>query len=210
MCNLQSDKVPVSVMRQAFDSLDLSLSFPEGIPNLEPRSDIGITDSNAIIRAAPGGGAELVVRRWSWPDERGKPVYNFRSDGREFARGRCLIVADAFYEFTAPPKGAPRGARKTRWQFTMANEPWFCIAGIWRTHPEIGEAYTMLTTTPGPDIAPYHHRQVVVLGRRDWARWLDYTIPASDVLGPAPAGTLAVGRCAGEEPAAQPQLALQP
>ena len=33
------------------------------------------------------------------PGPGGKPVYNFRSDGREFSSGRCLIVADGFYEW---------------------------------------------------------------------------------------------------------------
>lgn len=51
-----------------------------------------------------------------------------------------------------------------------------------------------LTTEPGPDVAPYHSRQVVVLGPQDWARWLNPNVPATDVLGPAPAGTLAVAQ----------------
>ena len=38
----------------------------------------------------------------------------------------------------------------------------------------------MLTCPPGPDIAPYHDRQVVVLGPADWARWLDPAVPAAD------------------------------
>jgi putative SOS response-associated peptidase YedK len=50
----------------------------------------------------------------------------------------------------------------------------------------------MLTTSPGPDIAPYHDRQGVVLGRTDWGRWLNPAVRAEDVLGPAPAGTLMV------------------
>ena len=39
---------------------------------------------------------------------------------------------------------------------------------------------------------PYHDRQIVVLGRNDWAKWLNPAVPAGDVLGPAPAGTLKV------------------
>ena len=37
----------------------------------------------------------------------------------------------------------------------------------------MGEAFTTLTSEPGPDVAPYHNRQVVVLDRTDWASWLD-------------------------------------
>ena len=38
--------------------------------------------------------SDLVQRRWSWPGQNGKPVYNFRSEGREFASVRCLIPAE--------------------------------------------------------------------------------------------------------------------
>jgi putative SOS response-associated peptidase YedK len=52
----------------------------------------------------------------------------------------------------------------------------------------------MLTTDPGPDVAPYHNRQVVVLPREDWGRWLDPAVPAQALLRPLPAGSLAVER----------------
>ena len=57
----------------------------------------------------------------------------------------------------------PQEKRKHKWLFTLKGEPWFCIAGLWRKDPAVGEAFTMLTGTSGPDIAPYHSRQVVVL-----------------------------------------------
>jgi putative SOS response-associated peptidase YedK len=50
----------------------------------------------------------------------------------------------------------------------------------------------MLTVEPGPDVAPYHSRQIVVLGRADWARWLDPAVEPQDVLRPAPQGSLNV------------------
>lgn len=54
----------------------------------------------------------------------------------------------------------PKKKRKDKWLFTKKDEPIFCIAGIWRDTPEVGEAFTMLTMEPGPDIAPYHDRQI--------------------------------------------------
>ena len=51
----------------------------------------------------------------------------------------------------------------------------------------------MLTVEPGPDIAPYHSRQVVVLGPSAWRTWLGGDQPEA-VLRPAPAGTLQVER----------------
>lgn len=190
MCNDYRLKVDIETLRQDFENLRVRIRFPEGIPNLQPRDDIRITDTAPIVRAAVGPNeAELVQRRWSWPGPGGKPVYNFRSENREFATGRCLIVADGFYEFT--PHTDPKSKRKHKWLFTKAGEPWFCIAGLWRSS-DVGEAFTMLTTETGPDVAPYHNRQIVVLEREDWTRWLDPRIPAGDVLGPLPAGRLDV------------------
>ena len=193
MCNEQRRRIALGQVREDWSQIRIPLVFPEGIPNFEPLESIRITDRNAIIRAAGEQGekgAELVMRRWSWPGPKGRPVYNYRSDGREFPRGRCLIVADGFYEFTAPAD--PAKTRKDKWLFTLAGTDWFCIAGLWRTDPDVGEAYTMLTCPPGPDIAPYHDRQVVVLGRDDWAHWLDPEVPAAELLKPLPAGRLAV------------------
>lgn len=193
MCNEHRSHVDIDQLSYEFLQVGVPLRFPEGAPNLPPSDSIKITDRHAILRQGAEG-AELVMRRWSWPGPTGKPVYNFRSEGRTFDSGRVLIVADGFYEFTNPDpvEGAPKKRPKSKWLFTMQNEPFFCIAGLLRTEPSVGEAYTMLTTSPGPDIAPYHNRQVVVLGRKDWARWLNPAVPAGEVLQPALAGTLAV------------------
>ena len=198
MCNLYSNKVAPDAIARTFEQLGMILSFPEGLPNLQPRSEIRITDTAPIVRwraAGTGQGtAELIQRRWSWAGPGGKPVYNFRSDGREFGNsergGRCLIVTDGFYEFTTPK--TPRAdKRKDRWLFTMPGRDWFCIAGLWRS-TDAGEAFTMLTTEPGPDVAPYHHRQVAVLAHESWCGWLDGKGSARDLLGPCPAGMLEV------------------
>ena len=133
---------------------------------------------------------ELVQRRWSWPGPDGKPVYNFRSEGREFRSGRCLILADGFYEFTA--HSDPKSKRKHKWLFTLKDQPWFAIAGLWRSDPAVGAAFTMLTCEPSPDVAPYHSRSIVVLPPADCAGWLDDTVPAGNLLKPPPAGSLAV------------------
>ena len=71
-------------------------------------------------------------------------------------------------------------------------EPWFCVAGIWRTDKDVGEAFTMLTMPPGLDIAPYHDRQIAILDRADWAAWLDPSTSAKTILRPLSAGSLAV------------------
>jgi len=192
MCNEHRRTVELGRISDAFAQLRIPLRFPQGAPNLAALESIKITDPSAIVRARADA-FELVQRRWSWPGPTGKPVFNYRSEGRDFGNGesggRCLIVADGFYEYTAPAEGTKR---KTRWLFTKADEDFFCIAGIWRTHAKVGEACTMLTAEPGPDVAPYHGRQIVVIERGDWGRWLDGSAPAADLLRPSSAGTFEV------------------
>lgn len=198
MCNLYTQTRSIDEIRRIFAGLEMPLVLPEGAPNLVPR-DIAITDPGVIVRAAggeDGGGYELVVRRWSWPDPGGRPVYNFRSDGRQFPSGRCLILADGFYEFTTPAD--PKQKRKDRWRFSDPDGGLIGIAGLVRPDPgepgkrAAGEAFTMLTTEPGPDVAPYHGRQVALLGAGAWQSWLDHRGTAAELLGPAPAGSLVV------------------
>jgi putative SOS response-associated peptidase YedK len=47
---------------------------------------------------------------------------------------------------------------------------------------------------PGPDIAPYHDRQIAILDRADWAAWLDPSASAKTILKPLPPGALTVQR----------------
>ena len=190
MCNLYTQTRAVEAVRRLFAARQMPLTFPEGVPNLAP-ADIRITDPGPIVRAVSGqaGSYEMVIRRWSWPGPGGRPVFNFRSDGREFDSGRCLVVAEGFYEFTAPD--GPKEKKKRRWLFTDPAGEMLGIAGLWRAQPQVGEAFTMLTTEPGPDVAPYHGRQVAVLGADQWKPWLDGQ-PAGDLLGAAEQGRLLV------------------
>ncbi|UWU19376.1 SOS response-associated peptidase (plasmid) [Rhizobium sullae] len=186
MCNDYRLMVDVASIVEDFADLNIKIRFGEGAPNLEPREDIKITDVGPIVRTIDGvpDEAELVQRRWSWPGPNKRPVYNFRSDGREFNSNRCPLRVHR-------PKDSKK-KRKDKWLFTKEEEPVFCVAGIWRETPEVGQAFTMLTMEPGPDIASYNDRQIVILERSVWADWLDPTISAKSLIKPLPAGTLAV------------------
>ena len=188
MCSLYQLEKSVDAVRRLFAKQQIPLEFPEGIPNFQPR-DVRITERAPVVRFDRDRGiAELVERRWSWPAPSGKPVFNMRSDGREFGKDRCLVLADAFYEFTTP---ADRGQkRKTCWRFQPRHD--FAIAGLLRNAPQVGEAFTLLTVPPGEDIAPYHGRQVALLVPGQWRAWLDGSARSIDVLGPSSAGSLSV------------------
>ncbi|MEO6378835.1 MAG: SOS response-associated peptidase family protein, partial [Caulobacteraceae bacterium] len=186
MCNQHKMRASVFEIADLFGSrLATPLGFPEGAPNLEPRDEIKITDMGAIVRPGSetgpetGPGLELVQRRWSWPGPTGAPVFNFRAEGRRFPlAARCAIPTNGFYEFTANADAKIK--RKDRWLFTMPGEPLFFIAGILRA-----DAWSMLTVDPGPDIAPFHNRQVVVLRPEDAGAWLRGG-PEAALLRPSP------------------------
>lgn len=213
MCNEYARRTTPEQLRAGWGVTDAKLLFPEGASNMPELDSIRITDMSLILRTSSqeAGAAEAVTRRWSWSGAHGKPVYNFRSDGREFENksgsGRCLIPADGFYEYTdAPDETGPgdlfgavaakpaKKQPKAKWLFSIPGLDWFGIAGLWRTDPAVGEAFTMLTCEPGPDIAPYHDRQIVLLTPPDYLRWLSGEAPAADLCRPLPAGTLAVKR----------------
>lgn len=216
MCNEATRRAALGLIREDFNQVGIELTFPEGAPNLASTDSIRITDPAAIVRFHADA-CQLVQRRWSWPGAKapggkaaGKPVYNYRSEGRAFANtpsgGRCLIPLDGFYEFTDPahplslaadaagPSPARGRGKKDKWLFTMAERAVFCVAGLWRDDPTVGEAWTMLTCEPGPDIAPYHSRQIVLMPRDRWADWLNGVVPAAELIAPTPAGTLTVAR----------------
>jgi putative SOS response-associated peptidase YedK len=188
MCNLyRMEKAPDAIVGLARE-LGTEIDFPEGVPNFEPR-DVRITERAPILRRTER--LEVVERRWSWPGPTGKPVFNFRGEGRRFAPAeRCVVLTDGFYEFTAPAD--PKAKKKDRWLFTWPDHDWFGIAGICRTDPKVGEAFTMLTCPPGPDVAHYHDRQVVLLSPQDCFDWLGSASSAEPFIKPLPAGSLAV------------------
>lgn len=188
MCNLYRIEKNPDAIRRLFESVGIPLAFPEGIPNIEP-TDVHITDRAPVVRWNAGS-AELLVRRWSWPSPYNSPLFNMRSDGRNFPKDRCLVPLDGFYEYTKPKD--PGSKRKDRWLFRPSGDKAFAIAGLIRNHPQVGEAFTLLTAPPGPDVEPYHGRQIVLLGPGQWREWLDGSARSTDILRPTGPGELRV------------------
>lgn len=178
MCNEFAQERSLDELLKEFGQLELPLFWEGGAPNMEPRPSVRPTDP-AYIVTGQDGRALLARMRWGFPGPRG-PVINFRSDGRGFPKGRCLVPVDAFFEFT----GAK--APKSKWRFTAADDTVLGFAGLIRD-----DRFTLLTCPPGADVAPYHDRQMVILPREHWAAWLDVSRPQPPIA-PAPAGTLKV------------------
>lgn len=103
-----------------------------------------------------------------------RPVNNARADklaspfwSASFRARRCLIPVSAFAEAEGPKGG------KTRTWFSMPDDDLFAVAGLWRPTAEWGAAYSMIMTEACQYVEGVHDRMPVILGRDDWADWLD-------------------------------------
>jgi putative SOS response-associated peptidase YedK len=102
MCNEYACELPIDRLSEAFSQTRLPpFAWAEGrIPNdVDPKPSIRIRDTAPIVRLRNGG---LVgeVATWAWLAPRGKPVFNFVSEGRDFTESdRVLIPATGFFEF---------------------------------------------------------------------------------------------------------------
>lgn len=188
MCNDYEQHVAHADYLRAMRAADLSPPSGESAADLPQADDIKIGDLGPVL-VATGNGAGLVQMKFGWPPPRkgAGPVFNFKSDGRHFDKSkRCVVVLSGFFEFTGSKYP------KAKHRFTLAGSPVMGIAGLWSEAEDGTQSFTMLTTAPGPDIAPYHDRQVCVLAPADWSAWLFLTRPEAELLKPLPAGALLV------------------
>jgi putative SOS response-associated peptidase YedK len=121
-----------------------------------------------------------------------------------FRRRRCIIPADAFYEWrrAAPIASGDRGRSPRPQPFAIRRvdgQP-MAFAGLWAVWPDpmtAGRLFTcsIITTTANEMLAPLHSRMPVVLDENDWDAWLDEGAQAGSLRGmllPAPDSTLEV------------------
>lgn len=189
MCNDYEQHIAWAAYCKAMQALALQVPAHQTVLDLPQADDVRISDMAPIVRAAGDDVVELVAMKWGFPQpdgRKGAPVFNFRSEGRHFAREqRVVIPASAFFEFvgTKTPKAKVR--------FTLNGAPFMGIAGLWRPGPgNQPDSFTMLTTAPGADVGRFHARQVIPLPPQQWRAWLDAEQPEAEVLRPLPAGSL--------------------
>lgn len=118
---------------------------------------------------------------------------------RAFARRRCIIPADGFYEWKGDPLQPKR--KQPYYIHRPDGEP-YAFAGLWeRWKGSTGSAgedtdsspmrsCTIITTTANHRMAELHDRMPVVLPRSAWSTWMDPEVDDLDLLGsflvPAP------------------------
>ena len=128
-----------------------------------------------------------LVPRWAKDPAIGNKLINARSEmvtekpsfREAFARRRCLVPVDGFYEWSR------RGDRKRPFYFHLRDGEPFAIAGLWERWEGDGgplETCTLLTTQANELLAPYHDRMPVILRSEDYDLWLDSGVGRGDLL----------------------------
>jgi putative SOS response-associated peptidase YedK len=165
-----------------------------------PPPDYNVAPTKPVyaVRAAPSG-RRLDVLSWglvpSWARDRkiASRLLNARAETlatmpafrSAFARRRCLIPADGWYEWT------PRADRpgKQPYFLTPVDSSVLAFAGLWETWGDGVRTCAVVTTAAHGALAAVHDRMPLVLPAARWAAWLG-EVPAADpeaLLAPTPA-----------------------
>src|SRR5215207_8744699 len=166
----------------------------EEVPPLAERYNVAPAQTVLAVREASDGREATLLKwglvpRWAKDSGLGNKLINARAETvaekpsfREaFARRRCLVPLDGFYEWSR------RGERKHPFYFHMRDGEPFAAAGLWeRWEGEGGplETCTLLTTEANGLLAPYHDRMPVILRPEDYDLWLDTGVRSAELLRP--------------------------
>lgn len=163
---------------------------------LRPRFNAAPTDRMPVIRVGKEG-RELARLRWGlvpfWAKDLkvGYRMINARSETaaekpsfrQAFARRRCLVVFDGFYEWVK------KGGEKWPIRITFEGGELQAFAGLWERWKgedgEVVESFTILTTDADPVLEEIHDRMPVVVPEKLWSSWLGEEEAPEEVLAAA-------------------------
>jgi putative SOS response-associated peptidase YedK len=127
---------------------------------------------------------------WKCINARGETVKTTPAFRSAYKARRCLVLADAFYEWRA------NGKAKQPYAIAMRNREPFALAGLWEnwkepTSDQWVRTFTIVTTAPNELVAPLHDRMPVVLASADYDRWLGEDPDPAHLMRPYPADEMA-------------------
>jgi len=182
-------------------------------PNHAASWNIAPTQDSLVVRRHPDTGARHLdvlrwglVPRWAKDAAGAARLINARSDGigekpsfrDAFAKRRCLIPADGFFEWRADEAKQP-------YAVAMTSGAPMALAGLWEgwKAPDGSwlKTFCIITTEANAKQALVHHRMPVILRPEDWPAWLGEAGDVAGLLRPCPADILAawpVGRRVGK------------
>jgi putative SOS response-associated peptidase YedK len=167
--------------------IDWTKSLPRELPNTPPHYNGAPGQDYLIARSHPEThDTTLDLIRWgllpSWAKDqkiawklinaRAETVASTPAFKTAFAKRRCLVPVDGFYEWKKA------GEEKHPYLIGMATGEPFTLAGLWENwkDPATGEwirTFTIITTDANELVSELHDRMPVVIGPEDRNLWLN-------------------------------------
>ena len=182
-----------TILAERFGVDEVRVEVTEPSYNVTPRADVP-----AIAQGRANGPRVLDLVRWglvpSWAESlsigdrqinaRAERIRTANAYKRAFARRRCIIPADGFYEWqTIPADDGPSAKKKIKqpWFFRRRDGEPLAFAGVWEIWHDSAQGddaprfrtCAIITTRANEVVAPVHDRMPVMLPESAWAEWLD-------------------------------------
>ncbi len=188
MCGRYVSATSPDVIADYFGATIVSESFADSNYNVAPTASVPVIvehDGNRSLTSQRWG----LVPSWAKSIRIGAKMINARSETvaqksafrAAIKRRRCVIPADAFYEWTATVNPADGKPMKQPWCITRTDGELFAFAGIfevWRD-PELADdapklfSCAILTTGANTAMSKVHDRMPVMVAPHLWDAWID-------------------------------------
>ena len=177
MCGRYASFLPAEALARLFGTMN-------PLPNLEPTWNMAPTRDAPVVRLFRDGERHLDALKWGLVPyftkdlKKARKPINARSETiaksgmyREaFAKRRCLVPAQIYYEWRDDPEG------KTPFAVARVDGEPVALAGIWETWKspdgERLQTFATITTDANSLLAPIQDRMPVIVQREDWPLWL--------------------------------------
>ncbi len=181
MCGRYASVISAEQIRELFRTTNPTVNHP-------PSWNVAPSQAAMVVRRHPESGERrLDLLRWGLVPHftndlkaARKPI-NARSETAassgmfrdSLASRRCLVPADAFYEWRAMPDG------KQPYAIARQDGAPLAFAGLWEgwrsPDGEVLRTFAILTTAANGVMSSLHERMPVILEEESWATWLGET-----------------------------------
>lgn len=185
MCGRFSQAESSRRLAAIFDA-EFDVDMPEGKWNVAPTDQIRVVleheGERTLTRAEWGFRPFWRHRKGAplpgWVNAQSETALESRAFGRAFREQRCIIPADAFFEWDRghrPPQPYAIGP--------ATGDSVLALAALW-TQTRGGEVITaaVLTTAPNSLMAPLHHRMPVIIGLDAVGAWLAHDAAIEELM----------------------------
>jgi putative SOS response-associated peptidase YedK len=181
MCGRYASFLPAEALRALFHTVNPT-------PNWEPTWNMAPTRDAPVVRLHPQTRERYLdvlrwglVPHWAKDPKSGRQPINARAETvgtaqmfhDAFARRRCLVPADVFYEWQATEGG------KLPYAIARVDGQPMTFAGLWEgwrgADGTVLRTFTIVTTNANAVLRPLHERMPVILEAADWPAWLGET-----------------------------------